>query len=110
MRLVPERVQKEHVQSFQLTKRRLGNFTVIGEIGRLAKSKSVDLRLSMNQSHWLEACAKDFYRPIDRPKFKSRQPAKFVIAVEDVAEHSAQESGRVRTRVERQPVWLVAIA
>src|SRR5208337_3963215 len=109
MRLVPQRIQKKNVQSLQLGKRRLRNFTVIREIGRFAEKKSVDLRLSMNQSHGLEARAKDFHRPIDRPKFKSGQSAEFVVAVKDVAEHLAQKSGRVRTRVERQPVGLVAI-
>src|SRR5208282_1363675 len=109
MRLVPQRIQKKNVQSFQLAKRRLRNFTVIREISRFAKTKSVDLRLSMDQSHRLEARAKDLHRPIDRPKFKSGQSAEFVIAIEDVAEHLAQKSGRVRTRVERQSVRLVAI-
>jgi hypothetical protein len=49
-------------------------------------------------------------RAIDRTQLQLRQSAVFVIGIEDVAEHFAQESGRVGARVERQPSRLVAVA
>jgi hypothetical protein len=49
MRLVPQRIQKKNVQPFELTKRCLGNFAVIGKIRCASKAESVNLRLAMNQ-------------------------------------------------------------
>ncbi len=39
MRLVPQRIQKKNVQTFQLMERRLGNFAVIGQVRRRSKAK-----------------------------------------------------------------------
>src|ERR1700730_42844 len=55
MRLVPQRIQKKNVEALQLVKRRFWNLAVIGEISRASKAVAVNLRLTMNQSHRLEA-------------------------------------------------------
>src|SRR5271165_2256797 len=70
VRLVPERIQKENIQSLELTKRRLRNFTVVREIGSFSKAKSIDLDLAVNQTYRFELRAKNFHRAIDRPQLQ----------------------------------------
>ena len=61
----------------------------------------------MNHRHRLETCAKQFNRAVDRFQFDLGQSAKFVVGVEDVAEHVAQKLGCRRVGVERQLARLV---
>src|SRR5580658_9396234 len=88
MRFVPQSVQKENVQAFQLTKRSFRNFAVVSKISRVAEAKAVNLRLSVNQSHRLEARPKKLHGTVNRPQLELRQAAIFVISVKDVAERT----------------------
>src|SRR5580658_6180525 len=67
VRLVPQGIQKENIQPFQLLERRLWDFAVIGEISRTAKAKAVDFSFAMNQAHGLKASPEEIDRPINRP-------------------------------------------
>src|SRR5579871_5906631 len=102
MGLVAQRIQEKNIQPFQLMKRRFGNLAVIGEVCRLPKSKAVNLCLSVNQPHRLEARAEQLHRTIDRPQFQLRQAAVLIIRVENVCKHPSQKRGRIGTGIERQ--------
>src|SRR5436305_1045775 len=110
MRLVPQRIQKQNVESFELMHGRIGDLAVIGEISGRSEAIAVDLALAVDENHRFEAGTENLYRPINGPQFEKRQAAEFVIRIENVAEHFAQKSSGFRARVERQLVRLVAIA
>src|SRR5271166_2329886 len=90
--------------------RRLGNLAVIGEIGGGSEAEAVNLSLAMNQPHRLEVRPEKLHGTVDRAQLELRQAAILVIGVEDVAEHLAQKSGCIGTRVERQLPGLVRVA
>ena len=102
MRLVPQRVQKQNVQPSQL----IASTIPESRCGRSdtppSRNGSRKSGFAMNHGHRFEAHAKHIYRPVNRLQFQLRQPAKLVVCVKDVAEHSAQKRRRIGTRVERQ--------
>src|SRR5882762_8884652 len=109
MRLMPQRIQKQNVQPFQLVERRVRNFAMVGEVGGGPETKAVDFRLAVDQPHRFEARAENLDGPVDRTQLQLRQAAEFVIGVEDITEHLAEKSGCIRTRVKRQLSRLVTI-
>src|SRR4029077_3019489 len=109
MRLMPQRIQEKNVQSFQLVERRVRNLAMVGEVGGGSEAKAVNFRLAVDQPYRFEARAKNFHRPVDRTQLQLRQPAEFVIGVENVAEHPAQKSRGVRARIKRQFIRLVTV-
>src|ERR1700683_4511309 len=109
MRLMPQCIQEENVQSLQLMERRLGNLAMISEISGVAETEAVNLRLAVNQAHWLEACPKSFHGTIYRPKLELGQASVHIIGVKDVGEHTTQKSRRIPTRIKRQLCGLVTV-
>src|SRR5271155_2371504 len=107
MRLVSQRIQKENIQSFELTQRRLGNFAVVGQVCSASEAEAINLRVAVYDPHRFEVRSEKIYRTVNRAQLELRQAAIFVIRVEDVAEHLAQECRRIGARVERQFSWLV---
>ena len=99
MRFVPQRIEKQDVQPFQLIERCLRNLAVIGQVSRRPEAVPINLRLPVNQRYWLEARAEYLHRSVDRLEFQLRQAPELVIPVKDVAEHPAQKRGRIRTRI-----------
>ena len=65
MRLVPERIQEQNVESPQLIQRRLGNLAVVGQIRSRPKSIAVNLRFSVDQVNRLKSYSEDVDGPID---------------------------------------------
>ncbi len=93
MRFVPQRIQKQNVQAFQLMQRRFWNFAVIGQIRRRAEAVSVNLGVAMNQqSTGSKRTPNTSTGPSIGSQFQLRQPAEFVVAVKNVAEHACAET------------------
>src|SRR5690349_7469353 len=72
MWLVPQRIEKQNVEPFELVHRRLWDLAVVGEVSRRPETISIDLSFAVDQNHRLEPRSKDFHRSIDWPKFKLR--------------------------------------
>ena len=83
---------------------------MIGEIGRRSEAIAVDFGFAVNHGHRFKARAEQVQWPFQRLEFNLGQAAKFVVRVEDVAEHVADECGHIGTGIERQPAGLVAKA
>src|SRR5271156_1125758 len=86
MRLMSQRIQKENIQSFELTQRRLGNFAVVGQVCSASEAEAINLRVAVYDPHRFEARSEKIYRTVNRAQLELRQAAIFVIRVEDVAE------------------------
>src|SRR4051812_38372579 len=54
MRLMSERIQKQHIQTAQLFHRGLGNVTMVGKVGSISETISVNDRASVVQQDRLE--------------------------------------------------------
>src|SRR5437588_2620558 len=101
MRPVPQSIEKQNIQIFQLHKRLLRDFTEVGQVGCRSETKSNDLGVSVFYRHRFKAGSKQFYRTIDRIQFNLCQPTVLVVGVEDIPEHGSQEFGSFRPRIER---------
>src|SRR5271169_761626 len=107
MRFVPQGIEKENVEPFQLMEGRLRDFAVISEIRCVAKAETVDLHLAMNQPYGCELRPKKLHGPVNRPQLELRQAAIFVIGGKDVAEHLAQKGGGIGASIEGQLLRLM---
>src|SRR6185437_7116864 len=101
MRTVTQRVQKEYVQSAKPLFRFRWNFAEIGKVGRFAKAEAVDYCFSMDNFHRLKGRAKELHRSIEAVHLHPRNPAKFVIRLENVPKDIFQAVCRGSVSVER---------
>src|SRR5271166_4746065 len=109
MRLVSQRIQKKNVEVAQLLNRFRRHRTVIGEIGGRSETKAQNRRFTVNHRHRLKVRAKQVESAIHRDQLDLWQSSKFVVRLEDVAEHVAQELAIRSRRIERQLAKLVVI-
>src|SRR3954462_15194896 len=107
MRLVAQRVEEEHIQSLQLGQRAFGNRAVVSQISCRSKTKTIDLRLTMNQHYRLESRSEQLQWPINRLQLNMWQSAEFIVGVKNISKHIADKVRRVRVRIQRQSVGFV---
>src|SRR4029077_7539650 len=87
--LVPQTVEKKHVEALQARGGGLGDFAEVGEIGGRAKAEAVDFGVAVNDGDRLEPGAEEMEGTVNGFQFETGETSKLVIRVEDVAEHVA---------------------
>src|SRR6266496_3971519 len=107
VRLIPQRIQKQNIQPFQLTQRFLWNVAMIGQVSARAKAETVNLGIAMNEHNRFKLCSEKLQHAIDRSQLDLRQAAEFVVGVKNISKHATNKLRRIRVGVERQPVRLV---
>ena len=111
MRLVAQRVQKQHVQAAQQFQRGLGNLAVIGEIGGRAEAEAVDGLAGRAESGWAETPGRTGRRPSRRSGagLELRNVGVLFFAVEDVAKTRLDGGHGLRRGVDRNGALLPEI-
>src|SRR2546423_15056116 len=107
MRLVAQRVQEEHIQSLQLGQRAFGNLAVVSQISCRSKTKTVGLRLTVDQHDRLESSSKQLHRSIYWLQLNMWQSAEFIVGVKNVSEHVADKFRSLGMGIQRHSVWFV---
>ncbi len=101
MRLVAQAIEKQDIKVLQAGERCFGDVTEIGEIGGAAEAVSEDFSFPVNHWNWLEGAAEQLENSMDRLEFEPGEASEFVVGVEDIAEHVADELGGIGASVER---------
>src|SRR5262249_11847967 len=107
---VAQGIEEQDVKILQFSERGLGDIAVVREISRTAKAKTIDLSLTVNHRNRLKARAEQFDGPLQQFEFYLRQPAKFVIRIEDITKCVTDEVCCLGPRVKRKLVGLMAKA
>src|SRR5882757_7724044 len=107
MRLVTQSVQEQDVEIAQPVQRLSGHIAMVGQVSSRSETETQDGRLAMNHGHRLKTRAEQLNRAVNRLHFHLRQTAEFVVRVENVAKHIAQEFCRARFGIQRQSSRLV---
>src|SRR5581483_6586225 len=107
VRLMTQRVEKEHIQVLQPGQRLFGDLAMIGEISSGTKAKTENFGVTVDKDDWLETSSEKLNRPVDRLQFNLGKSAELIFGVENISKHPANKFDRVGMRVQRQLVWLV---
>src|SRR5664279_4173743 len=94
MRMVPQRIEKQDVESLQLLQRLFWDVAEVREVCGRAEAIRLDRDVSVEHLQWCEDCSEEVHRPIDRAQLHLRQTAVLVIRLEDVAENGTQRLRR----------------
>src|ERR1035437_8501645 len=92
--MVPQRIEKQDVESLQLLQRLFRDVAEVREVGGRAEAIRVDRDVSVEHLERCEDCSEEVHRPIDRSQLYLRQTAILVIRLEDVAENGTQRLRR----------------
>src|SRR5882757_108813 len=102
MRRVAERIEDEFVEAFEQSDGRFRDGAEVRQIRSVAKAKTQDVQIAMNQRNWRDGCAEKSDRAVDVMDFDERNRADFRLAVEDVRKRAAQDVKCFGVRENRQ--------
>src|SRR5882724_1548692 len=102
MRRVAERIEDEFVEVFEQSDGRFRDGAEVRQIRSVAKAKTQDVQIAMNQRNWRDGCAEKFDRAVNVIDFDEWNRADFRLAVEDVRKRAAQDVKCFSVRENRQ--------
>src|SRR5664280_558499 len=94
MRMVPQRIEKQDVESLQSFQRLFRDVAEVREVRGRAEAIGFDRGISVEHLEWCEYRSEEVHRPIHRSQLYLRQTAILVIRLEDVAENGTQRLRR----------------
>src|SRR5947209_10827622 len=110
MRLVPERVQKQHIEARELAHRFRGYIAMVGQIRRCPESKPVNDVAAMKQANWLKLEPEKIHRrPIENVRREPGHRRLRFPVIENIAEAALNVGHSISRPVDRNRATLPEI-
>src|SRR5882724_11296792 len=109
MRRVAERIEDEFVEVFEQSDGRFRDGAEVRQIRSVAKAKTQNAQIAVNQRNWRDGCAEKFDRAVNVIDFDEWNRADFRFSVEDVRKRAAQDVKCFGVRENRQRGFLAHV-